>query len=67
MTEQVRDMGDAYMHGWKLGYHNATLAHRNFVIELAEARICFDHKTGCDHGGCHALAELIEKIREDQN
>lgn len=36
--EQIKDNGDAYMHGWKKGYHNATLAERARIIKLLENR-----------------------------
>ena len=33
------------------------------IIKLAQARVCFSHADGCDHGACHALAELVELIK----
>jgi len=36
---------------------------RQSIIKLAEDRICFDHKTGCDHAACYALSDLIQLIK----
>ncbi len=37
------------------------------IVKLAENRICFDHKNGCDHGACYALSDLITVIQAEQN
>ena len=39
---------------------------RDRIIKLAENRICFDHKKGCDHAACYALSDLIVKIKGEQ-
>lgn len=39
---------------------------RERTIKLAENRICFDHKKGCDHAACYALSDLIVKIKGKQ-
>jgi hypothetical protein len=39
---------------------------RERIIKLAENRICFDHKTTCDHSACYSLSDLIGLIREVQ-
>ena len=36
------------------------------IIRLAKKQICFDHKDNCDHGGCHALSELIKRMMEEE-
>jgi len=36
---------------------------RERIIKLAENRICFDHKDGCDHAACYALSDLIALIK----
>ena len=63
----IKTRGDFYMHGWEKGFHNGSLNQRNLIIKLAQNRICFDHETGCDHGACHALADLIRVIKEVQD
>jgi hypothetical protein len=39
---------------------------RDRIIKIAENRICFDHKKGCDHAACYALSDLIVKIKGEQ-
>lgn len=39
---------------------------RDHIIKLAQDRICFDHKNGCDHAACYALSDLIATITREQ-
>lgn len=38
-------------------------AERDNIARLAQNRICFEHKDGCDHAACYALSDLITTIR----
>ena len=42
------------------------MVERDRIIKIAENRICFDHKKGCDHAACYALSDLIVKIKGEQ-
>jgi hypothetical protein len=42
------------------------IVERDRIIKIAENRICFDHKKGCDHAACYALSDLIVKIKGEQ-
>lgn len=42
------------------------LSERLRIIQLANNRICFDHKNGCDHAACYALSELNTVIKGEQ-
>lgn len=59
--KQVNTTVDEYAKGFQEG----ATQQREHILRQAENRICFDHKaTGtCDHGGCWALQDLINKIR----
>jgi hypothetical protein len=35
--EAGKEMSDAYMVGWRAGYHNAMLAERKRIIEIIES------------------------------
>ena len=63
----MSEQSESYMNGWRAGYHNATLAERERIINLSENRICFDHQNACDHAACYALFDLIELIKGEQN
>lgn len=39
---------------------------RERIIQVAQNRICFDHKGGCDHADCYALSDLIRAIKGEQ-
>ena len=38
-------------------------AERVSIARIAQNRICFEHKDGCDHAACYALSDLIRTIR----
>lgn len=39
---------------------------RDRIVEMANNRICFDHKDGCEHGQCYGLSDLIALIKGEQ-
>lgn len=49
-----------------MNFQAGEIVERERIIKLAENRICFDHKKGCDHAGCYALSDLIVKIKGEQ-
>ena len=49
----------------KMGREMGIEEERDRTIKLAENRICFDHKAGCDHAACYALSDLIKLIEGD--
>jgi hypothetical protein len=49
-----------------INFEAGEIVERDRIINLAENRICFDHKKGCDHASCYALSDLIVKIKGEQ-
>lgn len=49
-----------------INFQAGEIVERERIIKLAENRICFTHKKGCDHAACYALSDLIVKIKGEQ-
>jgi hypothetical protein len=47
-------------------FYQGVDAERERIIKLAENRVCFNHKNGCDHADCYSLSDLIRLIKGQQ-
>jgi hypothetical protein len=52
--------------GHTTGFYEGVTAEQERIIKLAENRICFDHKTSCEHASCYSLSDLIRLIKAEQ-
>ena len=48
------------------GFERGAAEERERIIKLAQDRICFDHKNGCEHGVCYGLSDMIALIKGEQ-
>jgi hypothetical protein len=49
-----------------INFEAGEIVERDRIVKIAENRICFDHKKGCDHAACYSLSDLIVKIKGEQ-
>jgi hypothetical protein len=49
-----------------INFEAGEIVERDRIIKIAENRICFDHKKGCDHAACYALSDLIVNLKGEQ-
>ena len=64
--DQIKSHADAYMHGWKKGWHNGSMAERVRIVKLLQVeRDTFDKPLIFNYPW--ALNQIIEQIKEEEN
>ena len=62
----MSDLNDLIHTNATIAFNQGVERERERIIKLAEDRVCFNHKNGCDHADCYSLSDLIRLIKGEQ-